>query len=246
MGFDGPLSTFSVNLESVSKLINFDREVQDLAIVGIETLHKFLKEEKGYDNPKWNGERTLQMLRGIRSSPVLRERYSTIYNQAVVLLVSYFGSVIGDVFRRAAARGLERGDLSVLETELKIRVNDIVELRESAPELIGDLLIQKDGISFQDMQSTHRAFRHYFSVEIETDDEARNIIAGQACRHAIVHNGAKVNTRIINQLRNAYPRTLKPDLMTGEKIEFTIDEINLLSGDMSGYISNLISKVKDA
>lgn len=246
MDFDSALEIFSGNIESVSRLVNFDKEVQEIAINGIEDLHNFLKKEKGFDNPKWNGERTLQMLRGIRHSQVLRERYSTIYNQAVVLMVSYFGSTISDVFRRAASRSLDRGDPTVLETELKIRIAEVLALRESASDQIGDLLIQKDGISFQDMQSTHRAFKQYFGVVIQTNETVRNIIVGQACRHAIVHDGATVNARTINQIRNASPRTLKPKLLLGEKIVFSISEIDELSSNMKQYISNLVTETKAA
>ncbi|NKF24796.1 hypothetical protein [Solimonas marina] len=211
----------------------------------MEKLHTFLKERKGFDNPKWNGERTLELLRSIRSSPALSERYATIYNQAVVLLVSYFGSAIADIFRHGAARGLERNDPDILEAELKIRVGEVVGLGSSASEQIGDLLIQKDGITFQDMQSTHRAFQKYFKVDLETDETVKNVIVGQACRHALVHDGGKANHRIIRQIRNATPRTLKPNLSQGEQIRFSISEVEMLSNEMRTYIQTLVTKMAD-
>ncbi|MDP2030939.1 MAG: hypothetical protein Q8K12_14975 [Thiobacillus sp.] len=246
MNLDTSLATFSENITSVWKLINFDTEVRDIALGGVQTLHEFLKNEKGFDNPKWNGERTLQILQGIRQSPVLKERYSTIYNQAVVLLVSYFGSVIGDVFRAAAARSLERLDPRVLDTELKLRVSELISLTNSPADQIGDLLIHKEGITFQDMQSTHRAFKQFFGIDLHADETAKNIIVGQACRHAIVHDGGTANSRVMNQIRNAQPRKLKPALALNDRIKFSTDEIELLASEMKAYMAMLVEKVKHA
>jgi hypothetical protein len=246
MKLESVLDTFCENVASVWKLVNFDTEVQKFALDGVRSLHEFLKNVKGYDNPQWNGERTLQLLEGIRQSPVLRDRYSTIYNQAVVLLVSYFGSVVGDVFRVAAGRAMERSDPRVLDTELKLKISELLPLAISPSDQIGDLLIQKEGITFQDMQSTHRAFRNYFGVEIQTDDVATNIIVGQACRHAIVHDGSIANARVMKQLRNAQPRTLKPNLALNENIKFSIAEVELLASEMSRYMRALVSAVEHA
>lgn len=244
MNLDDHLAIFSANLDSVIKLVNFDTEVRDIAVNGVQSLHDFLKNDRGFENPQWNGEKTLKLLQSIRESPVLKERYSTIYNQAVVLLVSYFASVIGDIFRAVAALSLTRNDSRVLDTELKIRVADLITLTTAPADQIGDLLIQKDGISFQDMQSTHRAFKQYFGVELETSQTVKNIILGQACRHAIVHDGATANARVINQVRNAIPRTLKPKLTLNEKIQFSINEIEELAREMKSYIEQLIERIK--
>lgn len=172
-----------------------------------------------------------------------KERYSQIFNQAVVLLVSYFGSALGDIFRMAAARALTNADERVVDVEIKVRIGEMISLAESPEQQIGDLIILKDDISFQDMQSTHRAFRKYFDAHLETDNVVRNIIAAQACRNAIVHDGAKVNQRTVNQIRNANPRTLKPILSIGEEIRFSIDEIDVLSGDMMSYVARLAKKL---
>ena len=246
MNLSDVLYVFEQNVRSVTGLINFDTEVRDIAVQGVESLHNFLRNDKGFTNPKWNGENTLKMLRGIRQSPVLKERYSTIYNQAVVLLVSYFGSVIGDVFRGAAARGVKRQDPRLLEIELKIRVGELMTLAVAPEEQIGDLLIHKEGISFQDMQSTHRSFKQFFGVEMQTDEAVRDIIVGQACRHAIVHDASVANARVMNQIRNASPRTLKRDLSLNEKIQFSIDEIDFLAAQMRAYMSTLVEKVEAA
>lgn len=243
MNFHKPLEAFKSNLDSVSKLINFDKEVQEIAINGVKSLHAKLVKELKITNPQLNGERTLQILYGIRDSPTLRERYALIFNQAVVLMVSYFGSALGDIFRITAASALAKDDERIVNVELKVRIGEILLLAESPEDQIGDLIILKDDISFQDMQSTHRAFKKYFDVQMETNDIVRNIIVAQACRHAIVHDGGKVNQRTMNQIRNSQPRTLKTTLSLGQEIRFSINEIESLSDDMRSYVSQLAAKV---
>ena len=244
MDFDSTLSNFKENLDSVSKLVNFDKEVQEIAINGIENLHHFLKDEKGFANPKWNGERTLQTLRNIRKSPMLEDRYSLIFNQAVVLMVSYFASGLGDLFRASIARSFKRKDDAILRAELKVQVEDIALLLESVDTQLGEFIIRKEGLSFQDMQSTHRAFKEYFGINIQTDENVRNIIVAQACRHSIVHVGARVDLRMINQLKTITPRPLKPDIKLNDKITFTLNEISEVENSMIMYLDNLVENLK--
>jgi len=246
MEFTQCLQIFDENRDSVIRLLNFDKEVQQFAIKEVELLHDSLKKKQKIDNPHINGERALDQLRSIRNSPVLKARYETIYNQGVVLMVSYFGSAIGDVFRQASAIAFRNRSSRVMDAELKLSVSEIFASRDAGEGFIGDLLMQKDGISFQDMQSTHRAFKQFFSVEIQIDDVIRNIIVGQACRHAIVHDGATANVRTIKQIKNITPRTLKPNITVGEKIEFSIEEVVSLAKDMREYLTALVSKVEQA
>jgi len=92
-------SGFAANVASVDALVNFDRFILDFAIERVERLHQRL--EPRYLNPDDNGEHTLMALKQVRANDALRPSYQQIFNQAVVLLVSYFGSTIADLFRTA-------------------------------------------------------------------------------------------------------------------------------------------------
>src|SRR5438045_1313089 len=89
-------SGFAANVASVDALVNFDRFILDFAIERVERLHRRL--EPRYLNPDDNGEHTLMALTQVRANDALRPSYQQIFNQAVVLLVSYFGSTIADLF----------------------------------------------------------------------------------------------------------------------------------------------------
>lgn len=236
--------TFQENLGSVAKLINFDREVQDFAIKSVEELHNRLKTSK-LDNPRLNAERTLQVLRQIRENDSLRPRYETIFNQAAVLLVSYFGSAVGDVFRFGIARELQAAkNVRLLREELRVSLEEILEVSDNSMEALPELFVIKKDISFQDMQNVHRAFEDYLNVVIERDKDVNNIILGQACRHVIAHRGAVVDERLIRQVKGAKPRTIKEQLEEGQLVRFDSDEIGMLSESMSRYVDRLFKKLE--
>jgi hypothetical protein len=232
-------NTFQQNLKSVTKLVNFDRDVQDFTIQHLEKLQELLKKRQ-LDNPRMNVERTLQMLRSIRGNDSLRSRYETIFNQAVVLLVSYFGSAVGDVFRCAIAKELAAGaNTRLSKEELRVTLQEIVRAARDVTDSVPDLFILKKDISFQDMQSISRAFEDYVDISLERDQNVNNIIVGQACRNVIVHKGAVIDERLIRQISGAKPRTLKQQLQPGKKVEFTPEEIQVLSESMSLYVDRL-------
>ena len=238
------VSTFKNNIASVEKLINFDLEVIGMAIESIEELHTSLVNKLNITNEHLNGKRTLDILNTIHSNDSLKTRFSIINNQAVVLLVSYFGSAIADLFRDASKNAIEtKHDKRVLGSELKLNIYELTQLNTPLGDSIGDLLITKNSISFQDMKSIQREFKKYFGITIDKDETINNIIVSQACRHSIVHEGGKVNSRIINQVKFATPRELKAELSLGSNIEFSEEEIKVVSNNMLAYVSNLANKV---
>ncbi len=240
-----PLDSFKRNLESVQKLMNFDRDVQDMAINYIEKLHNSLVNVQNITNEQINGKRTLDLLKGIRENDSLRPRYKIIFNQAIVLLVSYFGSAITDCFRLATQIAVESCDKRVLDEELNLEIKELIDRGDQIGDVLGDLLIQKKDISFQDMKSTHRAFKKYFGIEINKDAIVNNIILGQACRHCIVHEGGRVNRRIIKQIENAKPRSLKPSVRENDQLNFSTEEVEELGGYMKDYVSNLEARISE-
>ncbi len=241
---ESTVSTFKNNIESVEKLINFDREVLDIAIGAINVLHSALLNKQGITNDKLNGKRTLDILSGIRTNDSLKSRFSIINNQAIVLLVSYFSSAVADLFRAAAKVAVDvHEEKMVLEEELKIKINELPKLNESLGDAVGDLLISKNNISFQDMKSIQREFKKYFSINIEKDKTVNNIILSQACRHSIAHEAGIVNDRILNQLQAANPRDIKENLSLGVKIKFSEAEIMQISQSMLIYVTSLSEKV---
>lgn len=238
------LVAFERHVESVHRLMNFDRDVLAHAIEAIEALQERLTQHHKLDNPHLSAARTLQILRGYREHDSLRPRYKTIFNQALVLLVSYFGSAVHDAFRAGVSAALaSENDSPLLREQLKISFAELkeanFELRTRAP----DLLVNAKDISFQDMKSIARAFKENLGVEIERTATVNEIILAQACRHVIVHNGAVTDEALVRQLSGAHPRALKPRLVAGEVVEFTPEEVMSAAEAMIRYLGDLERKV---
>ena len=239
------LESFEQHVESVQRLMNFDRDVLSFAIEAIEQLQQRLTQHHRLDNPHLTAERALQMLRGYREHDSLRPRYETIFNQALVLLVSYFGSAVHDVFRNAVSQALAaQTDSALLREQIKISFAELKEanfdLRTRAP----DLLVNAKDISFQDMKSIARAFKDNLAIEIERTQVVNEIIAAQACRHVIVHSGAIADEALVRQLSGANPRKLKPKISAAEPIQFSTEEVTLAAEAMVEYLRNLEAKVQ--
>jgi hypothetical protein len=225
--------------------MNFDREVQDITISHLTDLLKTL-EAQGRGHAYRTVDRTRVILQGIRTNDSLRSRYATIFNQALVLLVSYFSSTVADIFRAGVRRELERDvESKLFGEELRVVIGELRDQKFEIRDAIPELLISSKKISFQDMQSVRRAFRDHLEVDVEKTDVVHDIIAGQACRHAIVHTGGVVNDRILRQVVNARPRRVKSGLKRDEVVEFSPEEVELVAAAMSQYVDVLAAKVAE-
>ena len=236
---------FRTNVESVHKLMDFDNIVLQIAINSLEELCKRLKVNHGINNPRLTAEQTLKQIKVIREHGSMRPQYEEIFNQGVVLLVSYFGSALQDLFEDSVEFSLSAGGQeNLLNEELKMTIAEIKNRKFDLTHHVGEFLISSKNISFQDMQSIRRAFVDYLKADPGKDEITNNIILGQACRHVIVHNGAIVSNKLLNQIQSANPRTLKPSLVENCKVQFTPDEVKTLGNDMLQFVDRIIEKLK--
>lgn len=235
---------FNENVDDVFKLMNFDRDLLDVAIQSVTALHERLKKIEHFENPQLTAEKTLQQLKGFRTNDSLRPRYATIFNQALVLLVSYFGSSIHDLFVLAASRALSTDEkIGLFDEEFKFSVEQLRDMNFEVRDAVPEMLIASRDISFQDMQSIRRAFDKYMGIAIEKDVDVNNIILGQACRHVIVHAGGLVSEKMIRQVQSATPRAVKTDLALGAQMQFAEDEIFVIAESMKSYVVALAKKI---
>jgi hypothetical protein len=240
------LEAFEQHIQSVRRLMNFDRDVLEITIDQLKVLRDELTSHHKLGNPRLTAERTLATIERIRENDSLRPRYQTIFNQALVLLVSYFGSAVRDIFRRGVALAIERVPESpILKEELRMTVGVLRIVTEDVAGSIPDLLIESKDISFQDMQSIARTFKTYFQVDMAKTSAVHDVIVGQACRHIIVHTGGMVDDRVIRQLSGATPRSVKPKLNVGEHVQFSPEEVEMVAEAMCSYVAELSSKLSE-
>ncbi len=232
---------FVQNISSVETLLRFDRFILDYSIDTLESLNNTLLDVYGIENPYLKAEAALKSLKNIKNNNSISIQYKTIYNQALVLLVSYYTSTIKGIFSKSLFPFLNKFDnLKILDEELKITVEQIKINDFNLSSQISDLIIQKKGYSFQDMKSTTKALNECFSFEFSKNNHINNIILGQACRHSIVHNGGKVDQQLLNQIKDANPRDVKSEI-SDENLSFLPDEVLTISNSMCYYVDNIIN-----
>jgi hypothetical protein len=241
--FDHVASVFKSNCKDVERLLKFDQDVLGFVINLLERLHDDLKVRHASD--QMNCGRILQMVRGVRENDSLKARYDTVHSQAVVLLVSHFAAALGDIFRVSIANRIDQDNLGkLLNEDLKLTIGEMRDRDWNVRDAVADLLIEKEDIKFQDMKSVVRAFDEYAGISLTRDNVTNDIILGQAARHIIVHDGGRVGDKMLRQVANAKPRSLKTDLKGGEIIHFKTEEVLLLMRQMQAYIDRLVGALK--
>lgn len=238
MSIDKARESFEANLRSVQELANFDRFVLNAGISNIQLLQDYFKERPSIADRIGN---TLEGLRRIRENDSLRKHYSTIYNQCIVLLVSYFASTLHSIFIAAAPPRIGRfGSKDVGKEDLKFTLGELRDLDFELKDSIGQILTMKRDISFQDMQSTVKAFDGFLGIDVPAGSTMNNIILAQAARHVIVHSGSIVDIKCVKQLRDAAPRDVKPSIVVGELLAFTPGEVEAVASSMAAFVEQIV------
>lgn len=233
---------FRRNVQAVQSIINLDKEIIDLTLHHLESKQKKLKQH--IDNPHLDLSKTIKMVGSIRAGGTLSKRYDVVRNQCIVLLVSYFGSAVGDLFRAGLReRASEIKSRRLLDYELKLRIADLQTHSFDLKDAFPDLFLEDAGISFQDMKSLREAFADYLEVQLPKDECMNNIITAQAFRHALAHAGARVDKKLIRQLQAAAPRTLKLELVEDQEIQFREEEITAVIDDMQTFIERIATEL---
>src|ERR1044071_6944873 len=97
------IAGFRKNVAAVEELLDFDRFILDFAIEGMRSAAAKLRDELKAHNAAKVVENRLGALETVRRHDSLRPKYQTIFNQCVVLLVSYFGSTLPEIFCAAVS-----------------------------------------------------------------------------------------------------------------------------------------------
>lgn len=240
------VSTFEKNAKAVEELMAFDQLILDICIINLEKVEARLTDAK-IDNPRLRIGNTIQAMKNIRNNASLKAKYEEMQNQCLVLLVSYFSLSLRDLFKGCIAYALSTGSLNRLaRQEVKIFLEDLRVGDDDFSETVANIFIAQKDISFQDMQSMARALDEYLGYKPEKEENVNNIILSQACRHAIVHSGSVMDSKMLRQVSNAKPRTVKPDTANGQRIQFQPDEIRAISASMLAYLNATSAGIKRA
>lgn len=233
-------------LESVKDLSNFDRKITDYCTTHLEQLNsRYRNAPFNTTNQVYLCENTIKAIKNIREHDSLRMHYNTMHNQCIVLAVSFFTSTISDMFRYAVQKSSEAGTLPASNEDIKLSIKELQDLSFNLTHHIADIILKKKDISFQDMQSTVRAFDSYLNIKIPKNDPCNDIILAQASRHAIVHNHSVADEKFMNQVKNAYPRSIKQNFVANQPFKYTASEIEFITFAMLVFVQDLSKQLVD-
>ena len=234
------LDTFNSHAEDVSKLASFDDLILKYAISTVGDAHRVAAKHDD-DVVEQKLCKTLNQLKQIRQNKSLKSQYQHMFNQCVVLLVAYFTSTLNDLFEYYVTN---QPSSTALQYTVNVTFEKLMK-RTHLKDGLGRLLVAKEKISFQDMQSTRRDFIKYCGYAPERDVDANTIILGQACRHLFVHAGDNTaNVKLVGQVESAQPRKLKQAIDIGDTVQFSPEEILVLHASMATFLANLVSGVE--
>lgn len=239
------LDFFEEQLDKVLNIIEFDREYLQITIDQLEE-HKDALIKFGIENKRYHPDSPINLLKTLIRSGPSQSKYQPVYNQCLVLQISHFASAISAIFNESLSHYLEKPALisaKAKNLEFRFKLGELIELEYDLSTEIGQIIARKSDISFQDMKSLAKAFDTFFSVKIEKNVNVDNIIAAQALRHVIVHNGEVVDERCLRQLQSASRRTFYREIETGSKIAIHRKHIEAVKKSMLSYASNLIDLI---
>lgn len=237
------VQNFQMHIASVEKLMNFDHEVLEVAITSLREWRSQVR-----DNPKLqrSAEHRIKLLDNIRLNDSLKDRYETIFNQALVLLISYFSSSMHDLFCQGVREVLaNESDSALLREQFRLTFRELRDAEFDLSDRAPDLLVQSKDISFQDMQSISRAFKDYLDISLDRNDSVNDIIVGLSCRHVIVHSGGVADGRFMRQVAGAKPRKVRTIFVPGERIQFSDTEVLDVADSMVKYVTSAVDKVTE-
>lgn len=234
------IDSFKSHIDSVKSLMSFDKIVLDFCISQIEGLNSRMKNNKEIQitNVRLLPEGTLKQLRLIKEHDSLKQQYESIYNQCIVLIVSYFTSTIKDLFRDTLQYFSDKKKecLKSINAEFKFTFEELESYGFNLSQSIGEIIIKKKSLTFQDMQSICREFQAFFNIKIEKNDIVDNIILAQASRHAIVHSLSIADEKFINQISQTSSRTIKESIRLNDELKFTPLEIETVMSNMREFL----------
>ena len=181
-----------------------------------------------------------QSLKNIKDSSI-NDNFKIIYSQMLILAVSALEATLKQYFVNACSIlsniNLENERLK----SIKITALDLAVHKLKYTQDFGQLILDKENSSFQDLKSIKKTFRDYLSksINLESDDE-KKIAFYLECRHILVHRGGKVDQKFIDST-SSFQANLK-EYKLGQNIEFSQDDWKQIKSVFSKLILETTKK----
>ena len=121
--------------------MNFDRIIIDHCLTSMETVNNGLKNlDFPITNPMYLLDNAIKSLKNIRQNNSLRIKYQSIFNSCLVLQVSYFSSIVTDIFRYVFNYLVMVNKLPKNDDSLKFSIDELVNYEFELYEVMADVI----------------------------------------------------------------------------------------------------------
>lgn len=229
------------NLKSIDQLGEIGSDAGDLLL---EMLHNLKEQNEGIPGFKPYKDRldnTIGQIMVIKDHPLLKKKYSIIYNQSVVLVVASFESFMNDLVRDLIDFYPE-----VIEWPEKKQISfDPNILKYSSPSL-GSLIVKsslRERYNFQDIKSVLDFLKDYLNTNIRLEAQLKEaLIKYEALRHVIIHNSAKIDERFKKQVRDM---SYCSEFIIGESVELLEENYKEARLSYLTFANNIIHQIEE-
>lgn len=233
---------FKIQIEEVKSIMTLDDFLIKIFIENLKSLKSKLEsnQETKITNLNLLPDASIQNFENIRDNGTINKMYDVVRKQLLVLIVSYFTQLLEDIFKLLIERYYSnKKDMIPKNVDIKLSLTELLNIQEDFGTKIGNLIINKKKISFQDMQSTSRAYSDYLKINIPIGENQENIIISQAARHCIIHSLGKRDEKYNIQIRDLKSNSLNFNFDDEKMIVVTKENIEQLNFSMNSFVEEL-------
>lgn len=228
------LENFKDELESIKKLSETPNIIRDHAVSGINLV---LEQELNYQ-AKMKLQNLKQSLENISGSSV-KENYKIIYSQMCILAVSSLEATLKRYFLDFASKVENLNKDNRKLEEIKITALDLLNEGLNFTENFGQILLERETNSFQNLKLIKEVFKNYLSKEIKlSDEDEKCLVYYLELRHILVHKGGKIDERFVNSTKVMDANLGNYNI--GNKVELDDEDWNTIEATFPKLISSLV------
>lgn len=237
---------FENQIDSVTELIQFDKQIMDFCLLHLKGLNDKLKNGAlGITNPYFLADNAIMALEGIERNKSFTKHYSIIYNQCLVLLVSHFTLTIERIFSTILKYQYSNKKLTrSAKNQIQLTLDEIDEVNQN-PNLLKKLLVTKKKLTFQNIGNVIKSFENYLGINIARDQKLNDIKFAFECRHLIVHSISKADEKFIKNCNSIKNRNIKKAVYLNKEVRFTKSELEFVKFSMLLFIQELTEKINE-
>lgn len=231
------LADVEERIDRIKTIGDVNNDLVKIAVNNLESIRKDLLATGRNIQITKKVERQIKMYKSVSHVTGVAEKLPIIYEQMVVLMIGALEVYLADIFRQVGDRMPEYLVWKAEKEKISFEPTLLSEGFTLGDAILSHL--KNQGISFQDLQSTLRAFEKYFDVKVVLDEKNTDkLILAAACRNVIVHNRSEIDNAFRKQIRSTrYAEDIR--FQKGKKLNIDEKYIEELGETLKGFCRDI-------